>query len=1290
MHRIGYFLLWFLLPNALLSQEIRHPITIAWQESIFREGDGLKWEIPRFIGGIYDDSHPGLPILLVRIPVNGPAGEGVLTEVVTEPMPWTYPGKVGRLSVDEVKTETLVIPTAEGFEACISMIPLVLKNGTYHRILRATMVFRPFVLVSTPTFRKSEFKQESVLKAGEIYQLSIPRRGVYQIRTEFLRNQLRIDPGAINPREVKLYAGHAGPLPLTVQMERTDDLEEIPIQVFGEEDGRWDTGDYLVFYADGPDAWVEDSRRQLFTYENNPYSLVQYIYLIISPQPGKRIATRRRGAEPSAYSGESDQYAVFEEEKVNLLEAWELAEGSGNEWYGDLFRNTREYRYNNAFQFPGFIPGFASKIRASMVLRALEPSTFTITLNNQTLRSGTAQPVSRLEGDFANIEEYAHPAELFGTINLSEERLSPTVSYPPPGGTAGVSQGWLDFIEVNTRCTNRYAGTPLFLSDWQAVSEKIWGFRIENGAGIQVWDITRPFGIAAEEVTSTTNESRFAFAPEGILRRFVAFKAADNLPAPAFTTRILNQNLHAIGSTDMLIVYPRAFERAARRLAEHRSTHDKFKVTLAAVESIFHEFSSGKPDPAAIRNFARMVYQRGSGLRYLLLLGDGSYDHRNLNKQGNNPIPTFQRESLNPLYAFPSDDFYGILDGDNQTDILTGKLVLGVGRIPVNSPLEAEAIIEKIVRYDRDPEAFDSWRNRLVFVADDEDGNLHLSDADEIAEKLQARQPELNLEKIYLDAYPQVATSGGNRFPEVTESINQAVFRGALAITYLGHGSPKGWAQERVLTIPDIVNWRNRQKMPLLITATCSFSAYDDPGFTSAGEEAFLNPGGGAIALLTTVRAVFANQNAELTDQTLQALFRRRNGETPAMGDAMREAKNSLTGSFITINSRKYALIGDPSQRPGIPRYRVETTALNGKPTSQGIPSDTLGAMNKVQIEGEIQDATGKRIDSFNGQVKPAVFDKIQEVRTLGQDNGSIPTAYDARKNSLFNGNVSVKNGKFTFSFIVPKDIDYRSGTGKISYYAVRDNRREDAGGYFNQIRIGGTGGTPVSDNRGPEISLFLNNTGFRDGALTHPDPMLIVQLKDDFGINVVGNSIGHDLEAILDEDSKNTYVLNDFYTALADRPNEGEVRFPFRNLSEGKHSLRVKAWDVANNASEATLQFVVSRTMDIRLDRVLNYPNPFTTRTCFQFTHSLGNMPLEARVEIYTITGQRVRTLEAEWSATEQLTPADCIAWDGRDDFGDPLARGIYLYKIFVATADRTENQITGESRMEKLVILK
>jgi hypothetical protein len=442
------------------------------------------------------------------------------------------------------------------------------------------------------------------------------------------------------------------------------------------------------------------------------------------------------------------------------------------------------------------------------------------------------------------------------------------------------------------------------------------------------------------------------------------------------------------------------------------------------------------------------------------------------------------------------------------------------------------------------------------------------------------------------------------------------------------------------------------------------------------------------MALMTTTRAVFANQNAVLTEKSLDALFTRQNERYPALGEAMRQAKNSSSNIGITTNSRKFSLIGDPSQQLAIPRYQIRTTAIDSTPVSG--QTDTLRALQRVEVQGEVTDFNGRVLEDFNGVLYPTVFDKSIQTATLGQDDGSYAYPYQIQNNTLFRGRSSIRNGRFRFTFIVPKDINYAFGNGKISYFAAHASTRTDAAGHYERFVIGGNSRAQVNDRTGPVVEVFMNNFDFIPGSITEPDPLLLVRLSDDNGINVVGNSIGHDLEAVLDEQTQNSIVLNDFFTAALDDYRKGEARYPLADLSEGTHRIRVKAWDIANNPSEGYTEFIVASSEGIALQQVLNYPNPFTDHTCFQFDHNFANQPVEALIQIYTISGRLVKTISQSFFSDGSLRQDDCIPWDGRDDYGDRLARGVYLYKVKIRATLSGAQSIEGESTFEKLVLLK
>ena len=733
----------------------------------------------------------------------------------------------------------------------------------------------------------------------------------------------------------------------------------------------------------------------------------------------------------------------------------------------------------------------------------------------------------------------------------------------------------------------------------------------------------------------------------------------------------------------MVIIYHPDFASAADRLADHRSEYSNLDVATVNIQKLYNEFSSGRQDPTAIRDFVKMLYDRNSEkFRFLLLLGDGSFDFRNITGQGKNYVPVYETDnSLSPIYAFPSDDYYALLTEEEGPD-LNGALDISVGRIPVRTTTEANTVIQKIIDYDSNPASLGDWRNRLTFNADDEDSNVHVNQADEIAQQTRDRHPIFNVNKIFFDAYQQTSTPGGERFPKATEAINRDMFKGLLVMNYMGHGGSKGWAQERVLTNSDIDSWNNYYSLPLFVTATCSFTGYDEPSITTAGEQAFLKEDGGVIALYTTVRAVFSFANKRLTEAVFDTIFQEVNAEVLPIGEILRRAKNSNQEDTSGTNARKFTLIGDPAMQLAIPQHNVITTKINGQDVGSGV-LDTIRALEKVTIEGVIQDRDGNMLNDFNGRVYPTIYDKEITVSTLGQNDGSPVKNFELQRSILFKGKASVTNGTFKFTFVVPKDINYEYDTGKISYYA-ENGQNADARGFFEEFIIGGTNPNGINDDQGPLVEVFMDSEDFVFGGLTSPNPTLLVKLADDNGINVVGNSIGHDLTGVLDQNTQNTYILNDFYESELDDYTKGEVRFPLFDLAEGLHKIKVKAWDIANNSGEGYTEFLVASDEEIALDYVLNYPNPFTTCTNFQFEHNLKDQQVEVMIQIFTISGKLVKTIEADQFTNGRRVSG--IKWDGTDDYGDRLGKGVYLYKVKV----RSEDSRKSESDFEKLVILK
>ncbi|MBL4707230.1 MAG: type IX secretion system sortase PorU, partial [Flavobacteriales bacterium] len=497
---------------------------------------------------------------------------------------------------------------------------------------------------------------------------------------------------------------------------------------------------------------------------------------------------------------------------------------------------------------------------------------------------------------------------------------------------------------------------------------------------------------------------------------------------------------------------------------------------------------------------------------------------------------------------------------------------------------------------------------------------------------------------------------------------------GALFINYTGHGGETGWTGERVLGILEITGWENLNNLPVFITATCEFSRFDDPLRTSGGELVLLNPKGGGIGLMTTTRLVFSSPNYLMNRTFYDKVFdKKANGDVKRLGDIFLEVKNF---NAYSPNSRNFSLLGDPAIRMAIPKENVITTTINGQAVSQ---TDTLNALSEVTITGIIADNNGNRITDFNGFVYPTVFDKVEIKSTLNNDGGGV-FKFETRDRRIFKGKATVTNGDFSFTFVVPKDISYSFGTGKISYYA--ENQQVDANGYSQDFIIGGSNPNVVEDNEGPEMELYMNDESFVFGGITDNNPKLLVKLDDDQGVNTVGSGIGHDLVAILDENTKDAFILNDYYEASVDDHTKGIVNFPFSELSEGKHVLRVKAWDVANNSSEKSIEFNVVKDRVVKIENLVNYPNPFSTNTEFIFQHNQAGVVLDIKLEVFTISGKLVKSID-KMIVNEGFVSRD-IRWNGRDEFGDRIGKGVYMYKLKI----RSANGSTSE-KYEKLVIL-
>jgi hypothetical protein len=1097
----------------------------------------------------------------------------------------------------------------------------------------------------------------SILSTGDWYKFGIPATGVYQLSYNYLK-EMGIDVDNIPVANYSVFGQNGGMLPKLAGAPRVDDLQEIPIQVVSNS-GTLQPGDYLIFYGEGPEKWTYDESKDRFVHQNHLFSDVKTYFISPNAGSGKRVNTINppNGSATANYSTFND-YAFIEQDLVNLHQ-------SGTDWFGDQFGVSLQKNYT--FNFPNVAGSTSAVLDCRTAARASSTSVFNVQYNGNNVAT-MSLPSVNLSSQTAPL---GNARTATGTFTATGNSIQLSVVYTQPNFNA---TGWLDYLALNVSRNLQMTGNEMKFRVIDSKNHAVVNYNISNLTGqTSIWDVTDLFSIG--RVSLSLNGSNASFKGEGnTIKQYIAFNVVDQEPV-AFG-KIANQNLHNLDTKAMVIIVRPSLLQYANELADFHFQQDGLTTHVVTLEAVFNEFSSGNNDVSAIRDFLKMLYDApGSQLKHALLFGDGTFNNKEL---GTNDIITFQSpQTLETLDTYVSDDFFGFLDdteGDN-IDNASHKLDINIGRIPASNTSQASIAVAKIKRYSS-LDSYGNWRNIGTYVADDEDSNLHFDHAEDNANDFIFDIPKMNIEKIYLDAYRQIAGSGGGTYPDVNDAIAKRMFKGTLFLNYIGHGGTNGLAEERVVRLEDIDAYDNYYKLPLIISATCEFTRYDDFASFSAGERAFFKEDGGAIALVTTVRLVFASRNKQMNDAFMNAMKDGIADRSLTLGDITRLAKNvTLTGS----GNRKFTLIGDPALKLAFPEFDVVTTKINEQDFESS--TDTLQALTLVTIEGEVRDLDDALMTSFNGLVYPTVYDKVRTISTLANDVGSSVAPFNIQNNIIYAGKIQAFGGRFTYTFVVPKDIIYVVGDGKISYYA-HDGELDAAG--IDKVLVGG-GGTLDSnsiDNDDPIVEVFMNDESFISGDFTTESPDLLVKLYDDNGINTVGSGVGHDIVATLDGDNQNGIVLNDFYESEINSYQSGTVLYPLEKIAPGTHTVKVKAWDVFNNSGEGSTEFVVAESAELALEHILNYPNPFTTSTHFMFEHNRKGDILDVRIEIFTVSGKVVKTIQETALAEDRRVQ---LHWDGLDQYGDTIGKGVYVYRVTVK--DSSGDKVDA---FQKLVLLR
>lgn len=1100
-----------------------------------------------------------------------------------------------------------------------------------------------WVLVSLPMMAGiHSYAERSVLADGHWVKIRVSESGVCRMSFSELRS------AGLEPSQVRVFGYGGAQKEQDFSKRNIDDLPQVPVYV-GE--------DYILFYVQGPISWTYNGSR--FAHTRNTYS--DFGYYLLSDDAGAMLPF----PEAEAVSGSPTDvtyysyYQVQDKDSVNLIDRTGVS-GGGRTFYGEQFAagQTRTFTFSTPYA-----NGDNSSVYIDMAANAATTSTVKAQLNNTSSKSIYISSIP---------DHYTFGVA--GTISMNgaseEQNQRVTMQFVNSNASA---LAWLNYIEITTPSelvmTGSYMGIRSLVN--RNTTNPVRFLLRNTTASTQIWDVTDLAAIQRMPTTMVDDQLAWIGTQADGVHEYIAVNTDGTKFVQAEVVgEVKNQNLHALSNIDYIIICPEGYEDVSEDLAKAHEAKQAITYAIVTDQQVYNEFSSGTPDATAYRWLMKMLYDRakngiGQQPRWLLLMGHGTFDNRKLlRNSGTSLLLTYQsKNSVNEIKAYATDDYFAYLD-DNEGAIDTqGRMDIGVGRLPVESLDEARTTVDKLIQYIRN-EQTGKWKNQLVYLADDGENGTHTETAEKSAELVRIKNPDFIVHKIFLDAYPQEVNASGESYPLAKNRVLNLLKNGVLFFDYSGHGGYNAITNESILNLKDIAGMTNKNQAFWLF-ATCNF-AQCDAGKRSAAETAVLNPKGGAIGILAATRTVYAPQNTNLNRSVCDTLF----GHSDVfhydmtLGEAISIGKN-LLGS--DENKLAYVLLGDPCMRLNYPTdYHVETLT----------EMDTLNALSVQHVEGRIIDEDLNTVSDFNGKVDITIYDKMQSIPTRDNDNaGGDPrvVAYNDYPNTIFSGATDVKDGLFNYTFMVPKDIRYNFDNGRIVYYAVTSDSLEtaEAVGHFEQFIIGGSGSIVTIDTVGPEMEIYLNSPAFRNGDKTYATPRFFANLYDENGINTAGAGIGHDLMLIIDDDPKMIYSLNEYFTAANNSYQAGQVSYLMEELANGPHSLTFRAWDLLNNSTTKSLNFIVEAGLDPSIYNVTTYPNPVQQSGVVHLVvnYDQPDELIETEIYLYNTAGQMV------YSHKQDNPDAVSINLPALG-----LNTGVYIYSVKIKSASSKYSTTSGK----------
>lgn len=1093
-----------------------------------------------------------------------------------------------------------------------------------------------FGLLTSAWADSSRYASESVLNSGKWVKIQVAEDGIYKLTAADLKKM-----GFSNLDKVAVYGYGGWPLDEDFSTTYIDDVPEVAV---------WRSADYLLFYGKGPRKWEYSSSDKSFIHTNNPYSNYGYYFVSEKETTGRTMEKAASAAGATLQVTTFDDYVLHEEELVSM-------NSSGRELYGESFTSTLSRDFT--ISVPG-ITNDEGKATLSFISRG--NGTITMNVDGNALISGSVSVPS---------DEYEVARELYRERAWMADK-GETVKVNIGYSTTGHKNVHLNYFRLQMKRQLKVYDNYTFFRSLSARGNAS-RFVIQGAdASTLVFDVTDGVNPQQMETSLNGTELSFSIPASASLREFVVVKPSQ-IKAPVTVGEVANQNLHALPQQDMIIIAQPNFTTQAERLAEAHRTKDNLTVRVVTPESIYNEFSSGTPDATAYRRFMKMFYDRktseADAPKYLLLFGDGSFDNRKLTSAWksvdmSNMLLTYQTENSLSSQSYVIDDYFGFLDdADNKKSLQNKKLCLGIGRFPIRTVEQATQMVDKVISYMENKNT-GSWKNNLCFMADDgsnTDGFMteHMEFADQLAGYVESEHPEFLVNKLYYDAYKKDMTAG--TYPDVRSGLQKLLKDGLLLFNYTGHGGTTALSDEKVLTQTDI-NQFTYTHLPVWVTATCDFTRFDDLN-TSAGEDVFLNKSSGGIALFTTVRVAYSRPNFPINDNVIRNLFERNNGRRRTLGEVMQATKNTLS----SVYKLGFCLIGDPAVKMAYPEFGMKVTTVNGQSVDGN--SISFKALEKITVEGEVLDASGQLVTDFTGIVNPTVKDSKVTVTCLKNSNKDDSPAFTFTDypNTIFIGNDSVRNGKFSFTFTVPKDISYSNLQGKMNLYAVDTESGNEAQGNFDNFIVGGTSDTAETDTIGPEIrALYLNDTTFVDGGQVNTTPYFVAELWDKSGVNITGSSVGHDMMLVIDESTVLSYNLNSYYELLLGEDGTGIVKFPIPALEPGKHTAEFWVWDILNNSTVRTFTFEVVEGLKPFLFDVIATPGIAREQVTFHLMHNRPESRMRVGIMVYDLAGRQL--WKHEESGTSGLFENYTVSWDLTSG-GARMRPGVYIYRAAIST---------------------